>query len=318
VVWLPEPISAGGTDHPTGTFFVSAASGVRGDLESAARELGVSFTGVNSRPTGRALELSKPRIGLWDRYGGSMPSGWIRFIFERFGFDYDVVFPQEMDAGGLAEKYDVLIFPDGAIPRAGGPAGRYGRGAPPNREEIPEEYWDRLGSVTPDTTVGQLRAFLEEGGTIVALESSTGLGYHLGLPIQDFLVDEAGNPLRPEEFFVPGSLLEVKVDSSSPVTHGLPEDLIVNFARSPVFSVDPEAAGVQTLATYASDAPLRSGWAWGQEKLEGGAAMLEANVGEGTLYLFGPQVTYRGQTHETFPLLFNGILLSASREITIR
>jgi hypothetical protein len=166
--------------------------------------------------------------------------------------------------------------------------------------------------------VGQLRAFLEEGGTIVALESSTALGYHLGLPIGDHLVDEAGNPLRPEEFFVPGSLLEVEVESSSPVTHGLPEDLIVNFARSPVFSVDPAAAGIRSLATYASDAPLRSGWAWGQEKLEGGAAMLEANVGEGKLYLFGPQVTYRGQTHETFPLLFNGILLSASREVTIR
>ena len=58
--------------------------------------------------------------------------------------------------------------------------------------------------------------------------------------------------------------------------------------------------------------------AWGQEQLEGGEAMLEADVGEGTLYLFGPQLTYRAQTHETFPLVFNGILLSTARETTLR
>jgi hypothetical protein len=46
--------------------------------------------------------------------------------------------------------------------------------------------------------------------------------------------------------------------------------------------------------------------------------MIEADVGEGTLYMFGPQVTYRGQTHATFSLVFNGILLSAAQETSLR
>jgi hypothetical protein len=46
--------------------------------------------------------------------------------------------------------------------------------------------------------------------------------------------------------------------------------------------------------------------------------MAEARVGDGTLYMFGPQITYRGQTHETFPLLFNGLVLSAAEETTLR
>ena len=46
--------------------------------------------------------------------------------------------------------------------------------------------------------------------------------------------------------------------------------------------------------------------------------MAQAEVGQGTLLLFGPQVTFRGQPHGNYPLLFNGILLSHSRETTLR
>ena len=53
--------------------------------------------------------------------------------------------------------------------------------------------------------------------------------------------------------------------------------------------------------------PLRSGWAWGQNYLEGGTAAIEASVGRGKLYLFGPEITFRAQPHGTFKFLFNGI-----------
>ena len=56
------------------------------------------------------------RIGLWDVYGGSMPSGWTRWLLEQFEFPFEVVFPKTLDAGNLASKFDVLIFVDGAIP----------------------------------------------------------------------------------------------------------------------------------------------------------------------------------------------------------
>lgn len=280
-----------------------------------ARELGVDFIGTGSAPTGESLALEKPRVGLWDRYGGSMPSGWVRFILEQFDFDFRLVFPQELDAGNLIESFDVLIFPDGAIPTLGPSrgGGRYGGGSDPDRSMIPAEYHDRLGSVTAETTIPRIREFLEAGGTVIALENSTSLGFHLGLPILNHLVDGDGNPLRPEEFFVPGSLLEVVKGDESPVTTGMEDRYIVNFARSPVFGVQPGAPDIRILSEYRDDTPLRSGWAWGQEKLQGGAAMLEARVGEGTLYLFGPQITYRGQTHDTFPLLFNGILLGGAK-----
>ena len=320
VYWLKDAFSQDGDRYSEGTFFIPASAGLSREIEEMAAELGIDFTAVDQAPNGAALELNKPRIGLWDQYGGSMPSGWVRFVLEQFDYDFRLVFPPELDEGNLAGKFDVIILPDGAVPSFSPTQGgrRYGRSGPVDPASIPVEYRDRLGRVTPGTTVPQLREFLEAGGTIITLEGSTELGYHLGLPITNHLVDAEGSPLSPEEFFVPGSLLEVSAKDESMVTTGVEEALIVNFARSPVFSVAPAAQGIRILNEYRDATPLRSGWAWGQEKLQGGAAMLEAEIGEGTLYLFGPQVTYRGQTHNTFPLVFNGILLGAAEETVLR
>ena len=64
------------------------------------------------------MRLKPVRIGLWDQYGGSMPSGWTRWIFEQYEFPFEVVFPQTLDAGNLNSKFDVLVFVDGGIPDA--------------------------------------------------------------------------------------------------------------------------------------------------------------------------------------------------------
>jgi hypothetical protein len=302
------------SNEADGSFFIPAFDGAETVLRGLANELGIDVSAASAAPTGGTMRLGKPRIALWDRYGGSMPSGWIRFILERHAFDFEVVFPPQLDEGNLIDRYDVIILPDGAVP-AIGPNGRggYGSSRGPDLDQIPTEYQDRVGSITAETTVPKLQAFLEAGGTIIALENSTALAYHLGLPIQNHLVNAEGTPWVPEEFFIPGSLLEVEEVSNRPVTQSMKDRYIVNFARSPVLSVEPSAEGIHVLAEYRDATPLRSGWAWGQEKLQGGAALVEAEIGQGSLFLFAPQVTYRGQTHETYPLLFNGLLLSAAR-----
>ena len=83
----------------------------------------------------------------------------------------------------------------------------------------------------------------------------------------------------------------------------------VFFDDSPVFKIgaDSTAARVRTIAWYDSKTPLRSGWAWGQNYLEGAVAIAEANVGRGHLYMFGTEITFRAQPHGTFKFLFNGL-----------
>jgi hypothetical protein len=81
------------------------------------------------------------------------------------------------------------------------------------------------------------------------------------------------------------------------------------FDNSPVFRLTPAGAlaGIQPIAWFDSDTPLRSGWAWGQHYLEAGIAAASVPVGRGMLYLLGPEVLFRAQPHGTFKLVFNAL-----------
>jgi len=257
---------------------------------------------------------------LWDQYGGSMPSGWVRWMFEQYEFPFEVVFPKTLDNGNLSAKYDVLVFVTGGIPAAA-PAGGGGRGGDagegfgrqPDADTIPAEYRDRLGQVTVARTVPQLRKFLDDGGTILTVGTSTSLGYHLGVPIRDALVERAQGfaerPLPPEKFYVPGSLLEARVDPTHPLAYGIDDRVMVFFDHSPAFRLQPQAAlqGVKAVAWFDNATPLRSGWAWGQQYLDQAVEIIDAPVGKGHVVLFGPEITWRAQPHGTFKFLFNGI-----------
>ena len=67
---------------------------------------------------------------------------------------------------------------------------------------------------------------------------------------------------------------------------------------------------MKPIAWFDSKTPLRSGWAWGQEYLENGVVAAEAQVGNGKVLLFGPEILQRAQPHGTFKFLFNGIYYS--------
>jgi hypothetical protein len=307
---VPQAVAVGTRTLPPGAFYVSASARALSALRTAANELGVSAYGTKVSPAG-AVALRAPRIGLWDNYGGSMPSGWTRWILEQFSFPFSRVFAPELDAGALNARYDVLVFVEGAIPGTQG-SGRGGGGGvleePPN---LPAEYKGQFGRMSVDKTVPQLRAFVEAGGTIVAVGSSAvNLAEHLKLPIENHLVKN-GAPLPRTAFYVPGSVLQVRVDSTQQAAFGMPGTADVFFDASPVFKLGAGAAaqGVRAVAWFDSATPLRSGWAWGQENLKDGVAAIEARVGKGRVLLYGPQITQRAQPHGTFKFLFNGLVV---------
>ena len=274
-----------------------------------ASEIGLNFVGVDSKPSGEAFRLSPVRIGLWDQYGGSMPSGWVRWMLENYGFNHKLVFAPELDTGNLSKKYDVLVFVGGAIPEEDPAEPRQ----LPDPQSIPKEYRDRLADVTVSKTVPQLRQFLNDGGTILTIGSSANLAYHLNLPIANALVEEGtGKPLPSEKYFAPGSIHQVNVDTQNPLAYGLPEKLDVFFSRSPVFRLR-SGANVKKVAWYGSENPLRSGWIWGPEYLKNGVTVIDASVGKGKLFLFGPEITNRAQTHGTYKFLFNGIYYGSAK-----
>jgi hypothetical protein len=326
VYWLKAPFTTNGKSYQAGTIYIPAKASTRAAVDKLANDLGLTFDTTSTAPSMDALKLKTVRVGLWDTYGGSMPSGWIRYIFEQtFPVPYELVFAPALDAGNLIGKYDVIVLPDGSIPGVGGRGGRGGGGGFGGRgaANIPPEYKDRVGAVTVATTIPQLKKFAQDGGTILAIGSGTNIGYHFNLPITDALTERLPNgterPLPPEKYYVPGSVLQVSVDNTNPVAFGLPENLDVFFDNSPVFRLQPDATmkQVRPLAWFDGPEPLRSGWAWGQGYLNGGTAGIEAVVGKGKLYLFGPEITFRAQPHGAFKFLFNGIYLSGATPVKL-
>ena len=308
--WYVDDVVAEGQTFSAGAFYLESD---RSNIERLAEEKGLDFLGVASPPAGSSMELSPVRIGLWDQYGGSMPSGWTRMILEDFEFDFDVLYPPDFDSADLNE-YDVLVFEDGAIPAATGVGGgRGGRGGGPDPATIPEEFRGRIGQMTIDQTVPRILDYVRGGGAAVTIGTSTSLATHAGLPISNHLV-ENGVPLSREKYFTPGSVLDMKVEHVSPLTHGFGERANVLFSHSPTFrlSAGADPQRIRTIGWYNTEEPLRSGWAWGEQYLVGGVGAIEADYGEGKLFIFGPKITFRAQPHGTFGFLFNGIYYGAA------
>ena len=319
VYWLQSPLTVDRKTWPAGTIFIPAKGSTAANVQKLANELGLNFTRIASKPQGNALKLKPVKVALWDTYGGSMPSGWIRWILEQqFPFpSFEVVYPQALDAGNLKSKYDVIILPPGAFSM------RSGGGRVQNPETIPAPYRNRLGTVTLDKTAPQLRKFVEEGGTILTIGSSTDFGRYLGLPLANALseiqADGTERPLNSEKFYIPGSILRVKVDNTTPIAYGVPEDLDIMYSNNPVFRLLPDAKlkGLNAVAWFPGTETLRSGWAWGQHYLNGGTIMAEAKVGKGNVFLFGNEITFRAQPHGTFKFLFNGIYCAGATPVKL-
>ncbi|MFY0255241.1 M14 metallopeptidase family protein [Chitinophaga sp. 30R24] len=293
-----------------GAFYIPASTKAKSILDKDAAELGVPVSMSDRRPAG-LIALQPMRIAIWNNYGGSIPAGWISWLMEQYHFPYEFIYTQAIDSGKLRSKYDMIIFATGAIPDTGKPKLARGDSRPPKPEELPMAYRSWLGKITADTSIPQLKAFLAAGGQIVTIGTSTNLAYHLQLPVQNALM-EKNKPLSGNKYYIPGSLLLADIDTTLAATFGMPARNDVYFERSPVFKLGngADAAGIKKILWFSDEKPLHSGWAWGQQYLKGSIAAFVAPVGKGRLYAFGPEITFRGQSHSTFKLLFNQLYQS--------
>ncbi len=306
----------------TGSIWVPASPAAKPILDRAARELGIPVHAVAKAPSGDAMKLKPIRIGLYDNYGGLMPAGWTKLLFEQYEMPFETVYPTALDAGDLKSKFDVLVLVSGAVRGAGGFGGRGGGGGGGRggaAEPPPDEYKSWMGSITEEKTLPQLKKFVESGGSIVTIGASTNLAQMFGLPVKNYLTEKGANgreqALPPEKFYIPGSLLKMNVDNTNPLAYGMPKTVDVFFDSSPVFRLEPtvEIQHTSPVGWFTGSNVLDSGWAWGQQYLDGGTAVAESTVGEGKVVLLGPEVNFRDQPHGTYKLLFNGLYYGSSK-----
>lgn len=270
------------------------------------------------------------RVGLFDVYGGNMAVGWTEWVLREHGVPVQLVFGQTIEQGGLREQFDTLLFHAG-LPNVGGP-GRTARAlerASRNRltdeqaaelaEALPPfEDWSTVAArrvrISREAGVAHLREFVEQGGTLIALGDQVDAAVRLfELPVRTgvWVADGEGEPRRARrsEFFIPGSLVRVRLDPAHALCRDLPPDLVAVWRSSTMFTLDParDHAHVRVVARYADSDILASGWALGIDHLAGKPAILEIPLGKGRILLFGPDIVYRGQPWASHRLLLRAL-----------
>jgi hypothetical protein len=310
VSWLKASTTVGGQTLAPGALWIPASAGAKAIVAKSVGQLGIDAYAVDAKPAGEVMAVKPVRIGLVDIYGGSMASGWTRWLFDQFEFPYSRVYPQELDKGGLNKKYDVLIFQSDVLGREEG-----GRDQP-LAADIPVENRPMLGKISADKTYPMVAAFAKAGGTVIAVGNSTKMAPALGVPVANILApvgpDGKEKQIPSTKFYVPGSIVTAKVDVTDPLAYGVPETVNLFYNNNPVFTGGD--GSVKRVSWFYNDDPLVSGWAWGQKILNGNAGIVDASVGQGRVFLLGPEVTQRGQPYATFKFLFNGMFYGPSEK----
>ena len=294
---------------------------------SAQTALARSLALVAERTASGGAPLKRPRLGLYQPWGGSMDEGWTRWLLEQFGFEFVILHPEDF-RDPLRDKVDVIILADDArIPLAGAAQGRgeAGPGAPPagappaggppaggtatpsaggrgpgaGRAVRPEYAY----ALTADDVKG-FEAFIRGGGTLVCFSAACRFAVQqFKLPVKN--VTEG---LKPEEFFLRGSIVGLSVDVTHPVMAGMPETAAVFVDGSPVFDLLEGFKG-KVLAKYAEQgSPLLSGYMLGEKHVNGKAAALDVELDQGHVILLGFRPEWRAQSFGTFRIVFNAAL----------
>ena len=289
--FLSEALEADGRSWPAGTVILKG-SGLRETLVALATREGLDSYAISGAAEG--FRLKDFRVGLYQSWTARMDEGWTRFVFDEWDLPYRSLHDPEIRAGGLDERYDVIIIPD--MSRLQAVEGR-GEGT------VPAEYAGGLGAEGVDA----LLTFVERGGTLVCLGAASNLAIEeFELPIQNVRPDDAEQRAG-TAFYAPGSVLKVNLDPDHPLAYGMPAQTGVYYSNGPIFEVAGGASGVDVVAQYSAGTQLLSGYALHSASIAGKAALVEAQLGAGRVILFGFRPQHRGQPHETFKLLFNAI-----------
>ncbi len=280
-----------GSPLPAGAFVVAPDSDVGGSTAVLADGLRESIRELDGFTQSEARTLTAPRIGVYRSHVPSTEEGWTRFVLDQYGFSYRSLATADVREGGLADEFDVVLLPAQAVRQIH-------RGF--SSSSYAHEYSGGLG----DVGAANLRSFANKGGTLVAWDDSARYCIrHLELPVTNVL---AG--LTHSEFFAPGSLLEIELDTEDPIAWGMPDRAAALVMNGPAFRSDDG----KTIASYSAGDPLLSGWLIGPDRIAGQGAIVRVPVGEGQVVLFGFRPHFRAQARGTYKLLFNALYASVA------
>ena len=258
------------------------------NINQARSVLNLSATKESFAKLPNPLKLPR-KIALYKGFTGSMDEGWTRLVFDTYQIPYNSATDKTMREGNLKSQFDAIVLPsDSERSIVNGLS----------NERYPEELTGGIG----EKGTANLKKFVEDGGTLICFDASCGMVIKLfDLPIKNVLTG-----LKRNEFYCPGSILQLDVDTSNSLAKGLKKETSAYFISSSAFEIT-DSNKVKSVAKYADKNLLLSGWVVGEKHLNGKTALAEVNYGKGKIILFAFRPQHRGQTFGTFPFIFNAL-----------
>src|SRR6266545_156775 len=256
--------------YDVATWTLPLAMGVTVERVAAAAPGGHSVTEI--KPETKAVitkhaKDAKPRIALYNPWGGALDEGWTRWLLDQHGFAPKSLHPQEVKAG--LQNFDVFILPDVDKDEIATGRRRAEEGSMRYQDELPPEYRGSLEKEGADV----LKKFVENGGTLIAFNAAC-----------DYVIDNFNVPVRnalarATDFSAPGSLVRAYVNTDHPVTADMPKETAIYVDRPMAFETTAPGNEMQrwVLLSYPQDSRdiLLSGWINGEERLTRKAAAVE-------------------------------------------
>ncbi len=247
---MNDILAAGGTvsfGKTDGTIYAT------GNAAPILQKDGVDANSVKEAPD--AWPVKKPRIGIYEPWGGNIDEGWTRWILEQFHFPFTRLHNADVQAGHLREQFDTIVI------RRDGHAPDHGRHARRARCR------GSMRAASARTGAQALRDFVTEGGTLVTLGNAALFAIEqFNLPVTNVV---AG--LRQDQFFCSGSLLRTEIkEPTHPVVAGLPPSPAGDVRTQSGVRHASRHSAARCWPSYVKDRnPLLSGFLLGAERIQG-------------------------------------------------
>jgi hypothetical protein len=340
-----RPFSVNGADYPAGSWILSPQTGLAAAVRDTAAQLGLDFESAAAVPDVASHAAPAPRLGLWVPWADTDTIGWARYALDQRHIPYIYVRDEDIRAGRLHDKYDVLLYGHvdlelaeqiQGIPRAWGPMPFRKTKATPSFG-TPAASDDITGGIGWNG-LAELQQFVAAGGLLITLGNASMLPLEAGM-VRGVRRESGGVPRSTQ-----GGGAAAAAASQASVTRTPGAHLRVTFARPEhpiaygygartwvfrqnfaLYSIPhrwlrmayctscldgpPDPGGVVLEWGDREGAPfVVSGQAWGEENLRGRPAILDLRSGAGHVVAFNFNPLHRDLNRGDQRLLWNAII----------
>src|SRR5689334_4570637 len=307
-----EAIEQASKDLPAGTLLVASSARVKAEVE----KLGLQAVTLAAAPDVKKHEVELPRVAVFSSWGATQDVGWVRYAFDHFEVQYDLIYKERIRQGNLKGAYDVIVIPHQGG-RGGGAKGLIFDIEPKPGKKFAyakDPAFPSLGAYgeSEDISggmgmagVAELDKFVNQGGVLMTLGAAS------YLPAETFITRTVDASRPTAAFYAPGPIVEAEITiPTHPIFYGYTERVVpVRWAGGPLLRVPNDEARRTVLMRFpGQDRSVLSGLMRGVAETRMRPAIIDEAVGQGRVLLFATNPAYRWQNLGEFNMLANSIL----------